>query len=196
MQTRSFEKMAGTVEADETFVGGLSKNMHKSRRKFLGRGAHGKVAVMGLLERKRGQKHSTVRASVLPNLKRAALFEHIDAHVAKQSNVYTDAFASYETLGERGFQHAAIDHAIAYVDGQVHTNGLENFWSLLKRSIKGTYVSVDPIHLFRYVDEQVYRFNQREKNDLQRFLGVLKDVVRKRLTYNELISSPMLPATT
>ena len=115
---------------------------------------------------------------------------------SRETNVYTDAHNSYRRLGEKGFQHAVIDHAVKYVDGQVHTNCLENFWSLLKRSIKGTYVSVDPIHLFRYVDEQVYRFNKREGTDLTRFLGVLKDVVGRRITYNELISSTMLPATT
>jgi transposase-like protein len=149
-----------------------------------------------LLERKRGEKHSTVRAAVVAGRKRIHLVPEVIKHVDKKTNVYTDAHNSYKSLTEEGFQHAAIDHAIGYVDGLIHTNGLENFWSLLKRSIKGTYVSVDPIHLFRYVDEQVYRFNERKKNDLQRFVGVLRDVLGKRLTYNELISADMLPATT
>jgi transposase-like protein len=201
MQTRSFEKPMGGkgkhVEVDETFIGGASRFMHKSKRaRLTGTGAVDKVAVMGLLERKRGQKHSTVRAAVVGGRKRSHLLPQVIEHVDKRSNVYTDAHNSYGSLTEEGFRHAAIDHAVGYVDGLVHTNGLENFWSLLKRSIKGTYVSVDPIHLFRYVDEQVYRFNERKKNDLQRFVGVLKDVVSKRLTYSELISADMLPATT
>lgn len=94
------------------------------------------------------------------------------------------------------YKHAAIDHAVSYAEGQVHTNGLENFWSLLKRAIKGTYVSVDPFHLFRYLDEQAFRFNKRDENDLGRFVNVLKNILGKRPTYKELISSDMLPATT
>jgi len=201
MQNRSVDKQMGGkgkhIEVDETFIGGASRFMHKSKRERLtGTGAVDKVAVTGLLERKRGAKHATVRAAVVGGRKRKHLFPHIVEHVKPNSNVYTDAHRSYDTLSEEGFQHAVIDHAIGYVDGQVHTNGLENFWSLLKRSIKGTYVSVDPIHLFRYVDEQTYRFNKRDQNDLQRFIGVLKDVIGRRITYNELISSNMLPATT
>jgi transposase-like protein len=198
MQTKSFAaQMSKEVEADETFIGGASRFMHKSRRaRLTGTGAVDKVAVMGLLERKRGQQHSTVRAVVVGGRKRKHLMPHLVEHVAKKTKVYTDAHNSYKGLDEKGFRHASIDHAIGYVNGRVHTNGLENFWSLLKRSIKGTYVSVDPIHLFRYVDEQTYRFNERKKNDLQRFMGVLKDVVNRRLTYNELISADMLPATT
>ena len=200
MQTRSFEKMGGKgkhIEVDETFIGGASRFMHQSKRERLtGTGAVDKVAVMGLLERKRGAKHATVRATVVASRKRRHLVPPVIENVKPGSNVYTDAHQSYRNLTEEGFQHEVIDHAVKYVDGQVHTNGLENFWSLLKRSIKGTYVSVDPIHLFRYVDEQVYRYNQRKLNDLQRFVGVLKDVVSRRLTYNELINSDMLPATT
>jgi transposase-like protein len=201
MQARSFDTQMGGkgehVEVDETFVGGLGRNMHKSKRARLkGTGTVDKVAVMGLLQRKRGKKHSTIRAEVVPSTKARELEPRVVKHVAKRTNVYTDKFNSYSRLKERDFQHAAIDHAVKYVEGDVHTNGLENFWSLLKRSIKGTYIAVDPIHLFRYVDEQVYRFNERKKNDLQRFVGVLKDVVSKRLTYSELISSGMLPTTT
>lgn len=133
---------------------------------------------------------------MVPNTKGSELIPRVVANVKQQSNVHTDALQSYRALGKHNYMHAAIDHAVRYVDGKVHTNGLENFWSLLKRSIKGTYVSVDPIHLFRYVDEQTYRFNERKKNDLQRFVGVLKDVIGKRLTYKELISADMLPATT
>ena len=131
----------------------------------------------------------------MPDTKSRTLQVEIRENVEPGSEIYTDALRSYRGLDPE-YVHQVVDHAEKYAESRVHTNGLENFWSLLKRSIKGTYVSVDPIHLFRYVDEQVYRFNQREMNDLQRFMGVLKDVVSKRLTYNELISSTMLPATT
>jgi transposase-like protein len=201
MQNRSIDKKMGgdgnAVEIDETFIGGASRFMHQKKRdRLTGTGAVDKVAVMGLLERKRGDKHSTVRAAVVGGRKRKHLLPNVIDNVEPNANVYTDAHNSYKSLTEEGFQHAAIDHAVGYVDGQIHTNGLENFWSLLKRSIKGTYVSVDPIHLFRYVDEQTYRFNQRKLSDLQRFIGVMREVVGRRLTYNELISADLLPATT
>lgn len=196
MQSGTFEKMGGTVEVDETFIGGASRFMHKDKRARLrGTGAVDKVAVMGLIQRRRGKKHAIVRAAVVPGIKRKDLHPHVHANVKRGAKVYTDKANAYNGL-ERAFEHAVIDHAVKYVDGQVHTNTLENFWSLLKRAIKGTYVSVDPIHLFRYVDEQVYRFNSRTGTDRTRFFGVLKCVVSRRLTYNELISSTMLPATT
>lgn len=202
MQTRTFAKMSGTVEADESYIGGKRGNMHKSKRERLNirSGNQHMEAVLGMLERKRGDKHSTVALRHIQNTKKAVLNAHIRETVEKGTDLYTDAHPTYRRLsivnwGE-DYNHAAVDHAIKYVDGQVHTNGLENFWSLLKRSIKGTYVSVDPIHLFRYLDEQTYRFNERKKNDLQRFVGVLKDVLGRRLTYKELISTDMLPATT
>jgi transposase-like protein len=126
--------------------------------------------------------------------------QRIRANVEPGSAIYSDALATYRNLGKKqwadDYAHAAVDHAIAYVDGQVHTNGLENFWSLLKRTIKGTYVSVDPFHLFRYLDEQAYRFNNREENDLGRFVGVLRTIIGKRLTYAELVSADMVPART
>jgi transposase-like protein len=201
MQTRSFEKMSGTVEADESYIGGKRGNMHKSKQKRIAIGTqHHMQAVMGLLERKRGDKHSTVRLAHIQNTKKDELNKHIRREVETGTNLYTDAHPSYRRLSivnwGTDYNHAAIDHAVAYVDGQVHTNSLENFWSLLKRSIKGTYVSVDPIHLFRYLDEQARRFNERELTDGQRFFSVLKDVIGKRLTYKELISTDMLTATT
>lgn len=196
MQTRTFQKMGGTVEVDETFIGGASRFMHKDKRARLrGTGSVDKVAVMGLIQRKRGKKHATVRAAVVAGIKRKELHPHVHANVKHGAKVYTDKANAYTGL-ERAFQHAVVDHAVEYVNGQVHTNTLENFWSLLKRAIKGTYVSVDPIHLFRYVDEQVYRFNHRDGTDLTHFAGVLRDVLGKRLTYDDVISSTMLPATT
>ncbi|MGQ0650001.1 MAG: IS1595 family transposase [Gemmatimonadaceae bacterium] len=202
MRTKSFLKMSGSVEADESFIGGKRGNMHKSKQKRVAptTGTAHMVAVMGLLERKAGTKHSTVRLAHVPNTRKAPLEKHIREHVEHGSALYTDAHPTYKRLAAVNFgddySHAAIDHAVKYVDGVVHTNGLENFWSLLKRTIKGTYVSVDPFHLFRYLDEQSYRFNERCETDLTRFVGVLRDVIGRRLTYKELISADMTPATT
>ena len=110
-------------------------------------------------------------------------------NVEPKSALYSDALKSYDGLGEE-YAHQVIDHAVAYVDGQVHTNGRENFWSLLKRGIHGTYVSVEPYHLFRYVDEQAFRFNNRQDmNDADRFDVAMKQIVGKRLTYAELIGT-------
>ncbi|MES2180056.1 MAG: IS1595 family transposase [Gemmatimonadota bacterium] len=200
MQAQSQTKMSGTVEADETYIGGKRGNMHPKRKAAVKPGNMHMEAVMGMLERKRSDKHSTVKLAHIRSTKKAELGAQIDATIEAGSNVYTDAHPTYKRLaavqwGDK-YAHAAVDHAIRYVDGQVHTNGLENFWSLLKRSIKGTYVSVDPFHLFRYLDEQAFRFNNREENDLGRFVAVLKDVVGKRLTYAELISADMQPART
>jgi transposase-like protein len=199
MQTKSFKKLKGTVEADESFIGGKAGNMHHKKRQR-GIGQTNMVGVMGLLERKRGRNHSTVRLDVIPTTKAKELEKRIRANVEPGSEVFTDAFPSYRSLARKAFgddyNHAAIDHAISYGDGAVHTNGLENFWSLLKRSIKGTYISVDPFHLFRYLDEQAYRFNHREVKDLDRFVGVVRAIVNKRLTYSDLISADMVPTTT
>ena len=139
MQTGSFlKKMSGHVEADETYIGGKARNMHMSKRKYLGSRDTGKVAVMGLLER-----HGEVRTMIVPGTKRRMLQSEIRKHVEAGSSVYTDALRSYNDLDQH-FIHSVINHAEKYVDGQVHTNGIENFWSLLKRTIKGTYVSVEP----------------------------------------------------
>jgi transposase-like protein len=200
MQAKSFEKLSGTVESDEAYIGGRRANMHKKRQAKIKSGHNHMAAVHGMLARRRGDKHSTVRLAHIKNTRTRGMDERIRANVETGSAVYTDALATYRNLGKKqwadDYTHAAVDHAIAYVDGQVHTNGLENFWSLLKRSIKGTYISVDPFHLFRYLDEQAYRFNNREDTDLGRFVGVLKDVIGKRLTYADLISADMLPSRT
>jgi transposase-like protein len=180
------KKLAGTVEADETFVGGLSKNMHKSRRaKLTGTGGSDKTAVMGLLARHDGKKHSTVRAHVLPNVQRETLHALIHKNVEPGSNVYTDAWKAYRNL-DASYFHDFVDHTEQYVKGAVHTNGLENFWSLFKRCIKGTHVSVEPFHLAAYVDSEAFRFNHREVKDGDRFLLAMKSVTGKRLTYKAL----------
>jgi transposase-like protein len=184
MQSGSFLKqMSGHVEVDETFIGGKARNMHRSvkaRRLKGATGFEGKMAVMGLLER-----HGEVRTVVIPNTKRKSLRRAINTHVETGSIVYSDALRSYNDLNT-DYIHSVINHAEKYVDGQIHTNGIENFWSLLKRSINGTYVSVEPFHLFRYLDEQTFRFNSRHANDGERFQRVMEKVSGKRLTYDEL----------
>jgi transposase-like protein len=172
-------KLSGEVEADETFIGGKARNMHisKRQRQITGTGGKDKTAVIGLLER--GGK---VRTAVVPNRKRTALQTEVRKHVEAGAALYTDALPSYSGLAQE-YAHAVVDHAVAYVDGRVHTNGLENFWSLLKRSISGTYVSVEPFHLFRYLDEQSFRFNNRNLTDAQRFDIATRGMVGKRLTF-------------
>lgn len=186
MHTGTFEKFKGEVEVDETFIGGLAKFMHGSRNKRRGlgmTGGCGKSVVVGLLER--GADGSKVKAIHVPNRRRAQVETKVRENVAQGSEVFTDAMPSYNHLAP-DYAHKFIDHAETYVNGKVHTNGMENFWSLLKRTLKGTYVSVDPVHLFRYLDEQVFRFNERKLNDSGRFVEVLSAVVGKRLTYAEL----------
>jgi transposase-like protein len=187
MQTQSFVKMGGPgseVEVDETFIGGAARFMHadKHKRRITETGTKDKIAVMGMLER-----GGEVRAAVVGNRRKHALQTNIRAHVKAGSAIYTDALLSYQGLKHQGFEHQVIDHAEGYVDGQVHTNGLENFWSLLKRGLKGTYVSVEPFHLFRYLDEQVFRYNFRElAHDGLRFEHVASHILGKRLTYAEV----------
>lgn len=189
MSAGSFEtKMSGQVEVDEAYVGGKIKNMHKrqAQRARERGGWAGKVAVLGLLER--NTTGSKVRTKILKGTKRSELFGHIKENVEEQSNIYTDALPSYASMNHK-YRHEFIDHSEAYVRGAVHTNGLENFWSLLKRAIKGTYVAVDPVHLFRYVDEEAFRFNNRKDNDAGRFADMLESVSGKRITYKELIGT-------
>jgi transposase-like protein len=180
MQCGTFRKLAGHVEVDETFIGGLARNRHSNKRKHEGTGGAGKVAVMGLLER-----NGEVRARVVPNVQRNTLQPQVEMHVEEGSNVYTDAYVSYNQLDEQ-YIHNVINHAVEYVRGNVHTNGIENFWALLKRSIKGTYVSVEPFHLFRYLDEQSFRFNTRKATDSDRFIQAAMSITGKRLTFDEL----------
>ena len=178
----SFEKLMGEVEVDETFIGGKARNMHasKRRRRITGRGPSGKTAVLGMLER-----GGIVRTMVVSNRKKRTLQREVKKNVAAGSALYSDALASYDGL-ERDYAHGTVNHAVQYVDGRVHTNGIENFWSLLKRALRGTYVSVEPFHLFRYLDEQTYRFNERHRTDGDRFSRALRRVVGKRLQYREL----------
>lgn len=188
LQVGTFEKMKGAVESDETYIGGLSKNMHVKRRKkaIKGTGGASKAIVHGLLERSaREGECSQVRASVVPDVANETIHPILENSIDPNSQLYTDTAAVYAWM-KSGFDHQVIDHARGFVDGEIHTNGIENFWSLLKRTLRGTYVSVNPNHLFRYLDEQVFRFNYRKMTDAERFLRASLAIVGKRLTYQEL----------
>lgn len=184
MKTGSFQKLKGEVESDETFIGGEAKNMHAAKRekKIKGRGAVGKSIVHGILER---GETSQVRAKVVGSTEANVLLPEVRRNVEYGANVYTDAHAAYGELCLT-HRHATVDHIEKYVSGRVHTNGLENFWSLLKRGLKGTYVAVAPYHLARYIDEQVFRFNARKGRDRNRFVEAMAGVLGKRLTWRNL----------
>jgi transposase-like protein len=183
LHDESFVKLSGEVEADETFIGGKARNMHvsKRQRRITGAGTKDKVAVMGILER--GGK---VRTSIIPNRRKHAIQAEVRKHVEAGAALYTDFLLSYEGLAG-DYAHQVVDHAVEYVNGRVHTNGLENFWSLLKRGISGTYVSVEPFHLYRYLDEQSFRYHNRKgMDDQSRFESAMRNISGKRLTYKEL----------
>ena len=167
------------VEIDETYIGPKPKNMHKNKLPQLAR----KTVVMGMLAR--GTRE--VRAKVIPNAKREVLQKEILARVGFGSTIYTDQHTGYMDLARQQFIHDTVNHAEEYVRGEVHTNSIENFWSLLKRNLAGTYVAVEPFHLDRYLAEQVFRFNNRKgMNDEKRFAKVLSQVAGKRLTYAQV----------
>ena len=189
----------GEVEVDESFIGGKTEFMHRGRamklrqaRSYYKQPAdqkhvyNNKTPVLGLLDREARQ----VRAKVVPNIKRETLQNEILNSVEHGSAVYSDSAVSYETLRSK-YVHSVVNHAVGYVNGRVHTNGLENFWCLLKRGLRGTYVSVEPFHLDRYLDEQVFRYNNRATKDnpltdSDRFMLALSQVAGKRITYKEL----------
>lgn len=194
LHSGSFEKFSGHVEADETWIGGKARNMHKSRKARVlqgkGGGMAGKVAVQGILQR--GGK---VRAKVIENTQFQNLVPNIQEAVEPGSHLYTDEVVAYFGL-RADYAHQVINHAESYVEGQVHTNGMENFWSLLKRGLHGTYISVEPFHLFRYIDEQVYRFNHRKSmDDYDRFRLAMSQIVDKRLTWNQLTGKEQTPTS-
>lgn len=184
-------KLGGEVEVDETYIGGKARNMHKSAkaRKLngAGGGTSGKVGLQGFLQR--GGK---VKATVIKDATMGTLVPNIHDHVKAGSHVITDEWKAYFGLPSE-YVHSVINHAETYVDGQVHTNGIENFWSLLKRGLGGTYVAVEPFHLFRYVDEQAFRFNNRLDEDglrvpdSERFSRLCSQILGRRLTYKQLI---------
>jgi transposase-like protein len=191
LQTKSLVKLGGPgseVEVDETFIGGKARNMHPKvhHRRIVQGGPHDKTVVMGMLER-----GGEVRAMVIANRRKPLIQREVRENITPMSVLLSDRLQSYEGL-IRHYAHYMIDHAERYVDGKVHTNGMENFWSLLKRGLKGTYVAVEPFHLFRYLDEQVFRFNNRKDaggvkmKDDERFEIALSQVAGKRLTFAEV----------
>jgi transposase-like protein len=195
MRNGSFVKMGGSdqgpVEIDETFVGPNPQRMHASRRLKLQKAITqrtNKVAVMGMLDRETRQ----VRANVIPNVKRETLQNAILNNLEGGSTIYTDQFSGYDRLpAAKEFIHETVNHMEEYVRGEVHTQGIENFWALLKRTLRGTYVAVEPFHLDRYVSEQVFRFNNRATkdnplSDSDRFALAMMQISGKRLTYSNL----------
>src|SRR6202162_2822437 len=186
MQKGITGKFRGKVEADETYIGAKARYMHKDKRTGVGHAGLKKTAVQGILERNTDKKSSRVVLKVVPNTRRPELCANVRENVRKGSTVCTDALMSYDDL-EKDYDRRVIDHAISYAQGHVHTNGLENFWSLLKRGIHGTYVNVEPFHLFRYLDEQAFRFNERKDNDAGRFVKVVSGIIGKGLRYVKLI---------
>jgi transposase-like protein len=198
LQDKSLVKLGGPgseVEADETFIGGKARNMHRSKRERLSRdggmqGGHGKAVVMGILERG-GQVKATVIADRKHNIPDKIVRELVEPG----TEVHTDEFPGYYNLSD-SYVHKVINHLEGYVKENVHTNGIENFWSLLKRGLTGTYVAVEPFHLFRYVDEQVFRYNHRKNmNDGQRFDLAVRQIIGKRLTWNRLTGKNAGPTT-
>jgi len=176
-------KLGGEVEVDETFIGGLARNMHvgKRRERIQGTGGRDKTAVLGFL-----QRQGKVRTSVVPDVTLKTLGGSVRGNVAAGAQVFTDAWVGYHGLNSP-YVHRVIDHAQAYAVENVHTNGLENYWSLLQRTLKGTYVRVEPFHLFRYLDEQAFRYNRREGlDDRGRFDAAVSRIIGKRLTWNRL----------
>jgi transposase-like protein len=184
--------LGGDVEVDETFIGGKARNMHKDRKLRVMKGKRGgadagnKTIVLGILERETEDKPKRVRATVIADRKKATIQPEITAVVAPGTAIHSDEHGDTWRFEEQ-YVHNIVSHLETYVEGNVHTNTLENFWSLLKRGLAGTYISVEPFHLFRYVDEQAFRFNNRKATDAERFQNVMSQIVGRRLTYQGLI---------
>lgn len=191
MQGETGGKLEGSVEVDETYIGGKARHTIKRARRVdrKGRvtGKARKAVVMGLLDRNTRK----VRTFHVESIKKHVLAPVVRENLEAGSELYTDALASYRELGQE-YVHGVVDHAETYVDGNIHTNGIENYWSLLKRGLKGTYVSVEPFHLFRYLDEQAFRFNERKGTDADRFGLAVDGIVSRRLTYKGLTGKESL----
>lgn len=180
--------LTGIVEADETFIGGKQRNKHGNtkrtvtgHKKLMHGPATGKTTVLGMVER---GNPSQVRAMVIPDHSKRSIVPHLYANILPGSLLYTDALRTYRNLP--AFQHEFVDHMIEYVKGNVHTNTIENFWNCLKRTLNGTYIAPRPFHLNAYVAEQVFRFNERDGKDADRFAKTAKSADGKRLTYRKL----------
>jgi transposase-like protein len=182
MQDKTATKLAGEVEVDESFIGGKSRNMHRAKRErvITGTGGTDKAIALGMVER--GGK---VRTFAIPNRRKHELHSKVRENVQAGSALFTDELLSYDGL-DADYQHAVINHAVQYANGTVHTNTMENFWSLVKRQLHGTYISAEPFHLFRYLDEQAFRYNGRKLTDSERFAIVCSQVAGRRLTWDRL----------
>lgn len=177
MESGSFDKLDGEVEVDESYVGGKVTNMHERDKKK----QRPKSVVVGAV-----QRGGEVRAAVIPTASKTLIRGHVTANVESGATVYSDLHPAYDALMTFGFKHGRINHSERYVDGNTHTNTIENFWSLLKRSLHGTYISVEPEHLGRYVTERLFAYNQRKLTDAERFRNVLEAVAGRRLTWAQL----------
>lgn len=182
LEVGSFDsKLVGEIEADESFIGGKARNIHPGKRKAKASGMVGKAVVMGVLER-----HGEIRTTVIPGTKRGHVQGEVRKHVEAGATVYTDALKSYAGL-DSDYLHKVIDHAEAYVNGRIHTNGLENYWCLFKRCIHGTWIAIEPFHLHRYLGEQTWRFNARKVDDGDRFIKAVSGMENGPLPYKRLI---------
>jgi transposase-like protein len=182
--------LSGEIEVDETYIGGKARNMHAAKRdaKIKAHGVKGKAAVFGMIER--GGK---VKAVHVPETKKADLQRRIHESAEAGAAIFSDSHPMYTGL-DIDFKHAVVNHAVEYVRGNVHTNTMENFWSLLKRGLGGTYIAVEPFHLFRYIDEQAFRYNNRkDMNDADRFVAAMTQTTGKRVTYKELTGKTFEP---
>lgn len=192
MKVGGFEKLGGTVEIDETWIGGKAKNMHSAKLKRneerSGSNRRDMTVVMGMLQRSVSESAlSHVRLHVVPGIGAPVLKKKIRDHVALGAMIHTDSLPSYSALYRDGYAHESVNHkAEEYVRGNVHTNGIENFWSCLKRTLGGTYISVEPFHLVAYLDEQCFRFNERKGSDADRFRKLASSITGLKLTWKEL----------
>lgn len=190
MRIAGVEKLDGTCEIDETLIGGKVRNMHKSKRerndKLHGSHYRAKVMVMGVLKRTSEKALSHVRLRIVPSTSVGSVLPVVRENVEPGSEIMSDQMPAYTGLRD-DYVVESVNHAAEeYVRGRVHTNGIENFWSLLKRTLGGTYVSVEPFHLARYLDEQAFRFNERKATPSERFRKIASSIVGLRLTWKEL----------
>ena len=185
--------LGGEVEVDETFIGGKVRNMHKARKERAQKTSQlgDKTIVLGVLERASDKKKKRVRATVISDRKQKTMQAEVAGAIEPGATIYSDEYAKVWRMDDQ-YLHSIVNHLESYVDGQVHTNGIENFWSLQKRGVNGTYIAVEPFHLFRYVDEQAFRYNNRKHQDgevitdAERFGLLCSQIIGRRLTYKEL----------
>ena len=176
------EPMAGPVEVDETHMGGRERNKHSKDKLRAGRGAVGKTTVAGAKDRATG----TISAAVVESTTKATLHRFVKNRVAPGAKVYTDEAGGYQGLP---FDHQTVNHSVGeYVQDMAHTNGIESFWSMLKRAHKGTFHKISPKHLQRYVDEFAGKHGIRDADTIDQMQAAVAGMVGKRLIYRDLIA--------